>query len=92
MGVTKLQLEAVSVIAAIIVLAVLITYAVDQSVPNQLSRIPDQAAYDQGMETNAWIDWAMKMIIAVAVISIMGLELFEHIEISGYFRKKKAGE
>ncbi|MBW6517975.1 MAG: hypothetical protein K0A89_05685 [ANME-2 cluster archaeon] len=92
MSVTKLQLEAVSVIAAIIVIAVLITYALDQSVPNQLSRIPDETAYEQGMEINSWVDLAMKIIIAVAVIVIIGLELFEHITISGYFRKKKVRE
>lgn len=92
MGVTKVQLEAVTVVAAILFFAVMITYAIDQSVPNQLSRLPDQTVYDQRMETNAWVDWAMKMIIAVAVIAIIALELFEHIEITGYFKKKKAGE
>lgn len=91
MGTTKIRLEAVAVIAAILFFAVLITYTVNQSVPNQLSRIPDQAGYEQGMQINAWIDWAMKMIIAIAVIAIIALELFEHIEISGYFRRKKVG-
>jgi hypothetical protein len=92
MGVTKVQLESLAVIAAILFFALLITYAIGQSEPNQLSRIPDQAAYEQGMQTNAWVNYVMKIIIAIAVLAIIAMELFKYIKISGFFRKKKAGE
>lgn len=86
-----IYLEIAAVVAAIIVIAVVLVYAVDRSVPNQLSRIPDQAAYEQGLETGSIVKGIMKIVVAIAVLPIIALQLFEHVKLSGYFRKKKAG-
>ena len=90
--VTKQQLMAVAAVAAIAIVVVLVVYVAGNYVPNQLPRIPDQDAYTHQMALIGNIDLIVKIIVAIGVLGIVLLEIYEQIAITECFRRKKVGE